>query len=124
MIGNLFAFAMIAMLAGTLVLVAKMGSRPTFRSCLFGALIAMVVAVLAALGDVPHFCLRGGTVSPALLAGPLAGLVYAFVHDRAKAWLAVAVLGLSGCFLCFLGSQIVHEAHYVWGGTKWLQRNA
>jgi hypothetical protein len=118
MSGNIFAFGMIGMLAGTLVLLAKAGSRPNCRSCLWGVLAALIVLVLASLGDVPHFCHRGGSDHPALLAGPLAGLVCVCVRDRTKAWLAVVALGFSGFALCIWATEIVHHAPYV-GNPKW-----
>jgi hypothetical protein len=71
MAGNLFAPAMLAMVAATFAMLKVEGKRPTLRSTLVGILTTLASFVVLASMNSVHGCLRGGTVTPELFAAIL-----------------------------------------------------
>ena len=118
MIGNIFAFCMIAMLVGTVVVIHRWGNRPTFLATLIGILFANVCYLALVFLTPVHFCRRGGTVIPEMLGALLAGVVLVAIPIRKIKVPIMISLIVVGYALTFWGMRIVHRSSYV-GNPRW-----
>lgn len=118
MIGNIFAFCMIAMLVSTGTVLSRWGKCPTFRATLTGILLFLVCFVALAVLTPAHACRRGGSMLPELLGALLAGVVFAAIPIRKVKTPVMIALIVSGYALTFWGMELVHDAPYV-GNPRW-----
>jgi len=90
--GNIYAFTMILMLAGTIVALKIAGMRPRLRSIVLGAAIALLLFFALAVLVPSHACRRGEPVNAALLSALLSGVVVASIRRPVTCIVAVTTL--------------------------------
>ena len=118
--GNLYAFTMILMLAGTIVALKITGMRPRLRSSFMGAAVALLLFFALAVLVPSHAWRRGEPLNAALLSALLSGVVVASIRRPMTCTVAVTTLAVAGLMLRLWGQELVHHQWYV-GNRNWSQ---
>ena len=119
MAGNIFASLMIVMVAMGLALVVRTGRRPTIRSSIAGATVAVAALVLLIELIPRHMCRRGGcSATPTFIAVIFAGLATATAPRKVVAAGASLAFLAGAHFLNVWASALVHHSPYV-GNPRW-----
>jgi len=116
--GNLFAFALMGMVAVAASVVKLAGTRPNAKDVRMGLLLGILAYLALSILLPHHLCQRGEPISPIIVGVVCATAAYVFVsRKRLRASVTLGLL-IAGSALTLWGVELVHRDGYV-GNPDW-----